>query len=62
MCLYYGVILKSCIDTLLVPIIKNKNIHDINNYKPIAVNTIVSKLFESYMLHHLLDLLKTNNN
>ena len=32
MCLYHGVIPKSCTNTLLVPIIKNKNVHDVNNY------------------------------
>ena len=52
MCLYHGVISKSCTDTLLVPIIKNKNVCDVSNYRPIALITVVSKLFESYMLHH----------
>ena len=32
MCLYHGVIPKSCTDTLLVQIIKNKNVHDVSNY------------------------------
>ena len=64
MYLYHGVIPKSCTDTLLVPIIKNKNksVHDISNYKPIALTTVVSKLFESYTLHHLIDFLKINDN
>ena len=64
MCLYHGVISKSCTDTFLVPIIKNKNknLHDVNNYNPIALTTVVSKLFESYMLHHLIDFLKINDN
>ena len=62
MCLYHGVIPKSCTDILLVPIIKNKNVDDVSNYRPIALTTVVSKLFESYMLHHLMDFLKTNDN
>ena len=64
MCLYHGVIPKSCTDTLVVPIIKNKNknVYDVSNYRPIALTTVVSKLFESYMLHHLIDFLKTNDN
>ena len=66
MCLYHGVIPKSCTDTLFVPIIKNKNknksVHDSSNYKPIALTTVVSKLFESYTLHHLIDFLKINDN
>ena len=48
--------------SVLVPIIKNKNVRDVSNYRPIALTTVVSKLFESYMLHHLIDFLKTNNN
>ena len=64
MCLYNGVIPKSCTDILLVPIIKNKNknVQDVSNYRPIALTTVVSKLFESYMLHHLIDFLNTNDN
>ena len=64
MCLYHGVIPKSCTDTLLVPISKNKNknVHDVSNYRPIALTTVVSKLFKSYMLYHLIDFLKTNDN
>ena len=40
----------------------NKNVQDVSNYKPIALTTIVSKLFESYMLYHLIDFLKMNDN
>ena len=40
------------IETTIGPIIKNKcgNITDSNNYKPITIATIVSKLFESVLL------------
>ena len=40
------------IETSIVPIIKNKcgNLADSNNYRPIAIATIVSKLFESVTL------------
>ena len=64
MFLYHGVIPKSCTDTLLVPIIKvkNKNVYDVSNYRPIALTTVVLNLFEFYMLHHLIDFLKTNDN
>ena len=40
------------IETTIVPIVKNKcgNITDSNTYRPIALSTIVSKLFESVLL------------
>ena len=40
------------IGTPIVPIVKNKggNVTDSNNYRPIALATIVSKLFESVLL------------
>ena len=41
------------IETTIVPIIKNKcgNLADSNNYRPIAIATIVSNLFESVILY-----------
>ena len=43
---------KDMIEATIVPIIKNKcgNLADSNNYMPIAIATIVSKLFESVIL------------
>ena len=40
------------IETIIVPIVKNKcgNLSDSNNYRPIALATIISKLFESAIL------------
>ena len=40
------------IETITVPIVKNKcgNLSDSNNYRPIALATIISKLFESAIL------------
>ena len=42
----------SMIETIIVPIVKNKcgNLSDSNNYRPIALATIISKLFESAIL------------
>ena len=40
------------VETIIVPIVKNKcgNLCDSNNYKPIALATLISKLFESVRL------------
>ena len=52
------------IETTIVPIIKNKcgNLADINNYRPIVIATIVSKLFESVILYECEDFLYTCDN
>ena len=44
---------QACTETILVPIYKNNksNIHDKNNYRPIALATVISKLFEHFVLH-----------
>ena len=43
---------SSIIETIIVPIVKNKceNLSDSNNYGPIALATIMSKLFKSAIL------------
>ena len=44
--------LKSLLETTIVPVIKNKcgSLTDCNNYRPIAIATITSKLLESNIL------------
>ena len=39
---------KTFSDTVLVPIVKDKNgdITDIDNYRPIAITSVASKVFE----------------
>ena len=51
-------------ETTIVPIIKNKcgNLADSNNYLPIAIATIVSKLFESIILYKFEEFLYTCDN
>ena len=41
------------IKTAIVPVIKNKcgNLADSNNYRPIVIATIISKLYESTILY-----------
>ena len=43
---------KSLLETTIVPVIKNKcgSLIDCNNYRPIAIATITSKLLESIIL------------
>ena len=47
--LSHGYLPPAMIKTTIVPIVKNKcgNISESNNYRPIALATIISKLFES---------------
>ena len=58
-CHYYSrcvspmvICLLQLIKTTIVPIVKNKsgNLSDSNNYRPIAIATITSKLLESVLL------------
>ena len=44
--LSHGFVSKDCLDTVLEPIVKhkNKNVQDINNYRPYALATVISKL------------------
>ena len=52
------------IQTTIVPIIKNKcgNISSSNNYRPIALATIISKLLESILLMKCEEYLCTSAN
>ena len=64
MCLIHGFLPKPCLETIIVPIIKNpnNNIQDVSNYRPIAVATVISKLFELFILHLIKDFIKTSDN
>jgi len=52
MCIVYGYLPNSCLNTTIVPICKNKNgnMSDISNHRPVAVTTVVSKLLEHLIL------------
>ena len=52
------------IETIMVPIVKNKcgNLCDSNNYIPIALATLMSKLFESVILLKCETFLETCHN
>ena len=47
-CLMHGFIPPNCLTTMLVPVSKSsvKDVRDPNNYRPIALASVISKLFE----------------
>ena len=63
-CLMHGKIPQECMQTVIVPICKNKNgnISDAGNYKPVSLATIISKLFEHNILSCISPLLATTDN
>ena len=68
-CLYvfqlaYSFLPQSLLDTTIVPVIKNKcgSLTDSNNYRPIAIATISSKLLESVILMKCEEYLFTSDN
>ena len=52
LCLAHGYLPPAMIETTIVPIVKNKsgNLSDSSNYRPIALATIISTMFESVLL------------
>jgi len=51
-CSMHSKIPQECMQTVIVPICKNKNgnISDAGNHRPVSLATIISKLFEHYIL------------
>ena len=62
--LLHGHIPKQLSNTILLPIIKDKkgNISDLDNYRPIAITTVASKIFEQMILSKVQSLLLTSDN
>ena len=63
LCLAHGYLPPAMIETTIVPIVKNKsgNLSDSSNYRPIALATIVSKMFESVLLFNAEYLFTSDN-
>ena len=63
-CLSHGYIPQSLIETTIVPIIKNKagDLSSDNNYRPIALAKVISKVFESLILLRCEQFLTTADN
>ena len=64
LCFTHGYMSADMMKTTIVPIIKNKcgNLADSNNYRPIAIPTIVSNLFGSIILYKCEEFLYTCDN
>ena len=64
LCLTHGYIPTSLVETTIVPIVKNRcgNLSDSNNYSPIAMAIITSKVLESVILIKCEDFLYTSYN
>ena len=63
-CLMLGKIPQECMQTVIVPICKNKNgnISDAWNYRPVSLAAIISKLYEHYILSCISPILTTTDN
>jgi len=63
-CLMHGKFAQECMQTVTAPICKNRNgnISDAGNYRPVSLATIISKLFEQYILSCISPLLATTDN
>ena len=64
LCLFHGVTPDKCLASVIIPIAKDKNkdLQDVNNYRPIAVASIISKMFERFILHQINPFLQTARN
>ena len=64
LCLVHGYFPPAMIETTIVPIVKNisGNLSDSSNYRPIALATLVSKMFESVLLFKCTEYLSTSDN
>lgn len=63
-CISHGFLPEDFMKTILVPIIKDKtgDMCDINNYRPIAISTAISKIFENILLIKTKEFIQTTDN
>ena len=64
LCLFHGVIPGNCLASVIILTVKNKDkdLQDVNNYRPIAVASTISKLFELFILHQINPFFETSHN
>ena len=62
--LVHGYVPKSILKSVIVPIIKNKNkrISDKNNYRPICISNVFTKVVEKVLYSRMEDYLQSTNN
>ena len=60
----HGIILRSCLRSIIVPIVKDndKDLKNVNNYRPIVLATTFSKLFECFISHQIEPFLTSADN
>ena len=64
LCLYRGIKPGKCVETISILTLKcnNGDVQSLNNYRPIAITSVISKLLEHYVLSHVKNYLSTNDN
>ena len=64
MCLYHNFVPLGCLDTIIVPIVKNANgnLQDSSNYRPITLTSVIFKLLEHFILSRIETFLHTTHN
>ena len=62
--LIHGYLPREFMSTVIMPLVKDKkgDISDVDNYRPIAITTVISKIFEHIILEKYQDLLYTSHN
>ena len=64
MCLYHNFVSLGCLDTIIVPIVKNVNgnLQDSSNYRTIVLTSVISKLLQHFILSRIETFLHTTHN
>ena len=58
----HGFMPRSMMESVIVPVIKNKRINDKGNYRPICLSNVCSKIVEMALARRLSDSLHSSHN